>query len=71
MIEQGRTGYLARALDPHDLAEGMVWVLADDARRRRLSAEARQKAEANWSDVDVARRYLELYDSVMRSSRSR
>jgi glycosyltransferase involved in cell wall biosynthesis len=61
LIEHTRTGFLARAFEPEDLAHGIAWVLEDGERWRTLSARAREKTEREFEAASVARRYVELY----------
>ncbi len=65
MIEHRRNGYLARAFDAADLAEGMRWLLEDDQRWQELSFRARQKVLEEFAMPVVARRHLELYRRVL------
>lgn len=44
-----RTGYLARRCDAKDLAGGIEWVLADDARYLALCSESRNHAVGSYS----------------------
>jgi glycosyltransferase involved in cell wall biosynthesis len=65
LIDHQENGYLARPYDPADLADGIAWILADDARRERLSARAREKTEREFDARIAARRYVQLYASLM------
>jgi len=65
LIEHNRTGYLARAYDPGDLAQGIAWVLENEERRRSLSLQARQKAEQEFALEKVTKRYMELYREIL------
>lgn len=65
MIEHRRNGYLARALDSGDLAEGIRWALEDAGRNRDLSERARQKVLETFAMSVVARRHFELYQEVI------
>jgi len=64
IVAHERTGYLARPFEIDDLARGIAWVLEDGERRRLLSRQARQKAESEFSQGVVARRYLGLYEEL-------
>jgi len=68
LVEHGRTGYLARAFEIDDLTEGISWVLDDADRLKRLSIQARQKVEDEFSLERVARRYMELYTTLAERS---
>lgn len=65
LIEHQRTGYLAQAFDPEDLARGILWVLEDEERSRDLSQAARAKAVREYSLALTADRYLGLYNRIM------
>lgn len=58
MIDHGENGYTARYRDADDLAEGIRYVLGHD-----LRAAARRKAATAYDEADVARKYLQLYNS--------
>lgn len=65
-VEHKKTGYLAKAYDIEELANGILWVLGDDKRYLTLSKAARQRAVNLWSQEIVAKKYLELYEIVAR-----
>lgn len=69
MIEHQVTGYLARAFEVTDLADGISWVLADDARLRALKAAARVKAEREFGSDLQAERMLAIYEQATAASR--
>jgi phosphatidyl-myo-inositol alpha-mannosyltransferase len=50
--------------DPDALAEAVVALLADEARRRGLGEAARELAQANYSWDDIAGRLVEIYERV-------
>jgi len=60
------TGYLARALDSEDLAEGISWILEDAGRRNALKAAARTRATQLWSPQVVVPQYLSIYRAMAR-----
>jgi glycosyltransferase involved in cell wall biosynthesis len=64
LVENGVTGYLAEPQNTADLARGIIWMLEDDDRRRRLSQASRDKVEKHFSSFQVARRYAELYRTL-------
>ncbi|MGH8758046.1 MAG: glycosyltransferase family 4 protein [Burkholderiales bacterium] len=68
MIEHRRNGVLARPFDAADLAEGLNWVMADEARRRALGARAREKAVEEFEMSKVAYRHAELYRTILGAS---
>ncbi|HWQ37916.1 MAG TPA: glycosyltransferase family 4 protein [Burkholderiales bacterium] len=65
MIEHRENGYLAQPFDPSALADGLQWVLEDDARRARLAERARAKVLEEFEMSRVARRYLALYQEIL------
>ncbi len=68
MIEHRRNGFLARPFDAVDLAEGLNWVMAEEARRRALGARAREKAVEEFEMSKVAYRHAELYRIILGAS---
>ena len=64
IVEHEKTGYLAKAFDTHDLAEGIRWVVANADRRQRLSCQSRNAAVAKFACSLVAEQYLHLYEKV-------
>jgi glycosyltransferase involved in cell wall biosynthesis len=69
IVDHRRTGYLARALDTADLADGIRWVLSDPARHGDLCRAARVKAVTCFDAAIVAARYAELYGQVLAGAR--
>lgn len=67
IVQHEETGYLARAFDTQDLAEGIRWVVSDSSRREKLSRQARDTAVAKFSYPVVAEQYTKLYESLCRS----
>jgi len=61
MVEHQANGYLARAFDAEDFAEGIRWVLETKERHAALGARAARKVSEEFSIETVARRHLELY----------
>jgi glycosyltransferase involved in cell wall biosynthesis len=69
MIEHQTTGYLARAFEVTDLADGISWVLADEARLRALKAAARTKAQREFGSDLQAQRMLAIYERAIANTR--
>ena len=65
MIDHQTTGYLARAFDVNDLADGLSWVLADESRLSALKTAARMKAERDFGSDLQAERMLAIYERAM------
>lgn len=59
------TGYLAQPFDTVDLAEGMAWILSDNAVRQNLSEASRTRAEKLWRPSTIAGQYLEVYERAI------
>ncbi|MFM7023004.1 MAG: glycosyltransferase [Flavobacteriales bacterium] len=59
-----QTGYVARAYDTDDFADGILWVLSDNERRKTLSVSARKNIVEKFSPGFVSDRYMELYSSI-------
>ena len=66
MVDHLQTGYLAKPFDTADLATGIRWVL-NAKNHSKLSVNARNKILEEFDSINVARRYIALYDSVIRS----
>lgn len=65
LIDHQVNGYLARANDATDLADGLAWVLQDSSRRDALSTAARNKAEREFDIHSIVRRYRAVYESLL------
>ena len=64
IVEHQRSGYLAKAFDTVDLAEGIAWVLAH-RETGQLGKQARVLAEARFAAPVVAEQYLDIYKQVL------
>ena len=69
MIEHQATGYLARAFEATDLADGIFWVLANEARLKALKMAARSKAEREFGSALQAERMLATYGRAIANAR--
>jgi glycosyltransferase involved in cell wall biosynthesis len=67
MVTHQENGYLVEVGDVQGLADGVVWVLEDPERWERLSKAARKKAVDEYDQVKIAKRYLKLYESLLRN----
>ena len=67
IVVHKQTGYLAKAFDAADLAEGIRWVLADQARYLALAANARLEAVERFSYPVVADQYSHVYQAAVAS----
>lgn len=64
MIDHKKNGYLAKEKDSEDLGQGILWCL-DNNNENQLSMNARKKVEENFSQGIVAKKYMELYKSLI------
>ena len=69
IVEHQRTGYLAKAFDTEDLAEGIAFVL-DQRKTELLGHQAREKAIKQFSYEVVAPLYEAVYRAALENSRS-
>ena len=67
IVVHKQTGYLAKAFDAADLAEGIRWVLADQVRYLALAANARLEAVERFSYPVVADQYSHVYQAAVAS----
>ena len=68
IVTHQETGWLAKAFDTKDLADGIVWILEDKARHTAISIAARRQAIERFSEPVVAARYANLYRLVLDQS---
>jgi glycosyltransferase involved in cell wall biosynthesis len=59
------TGYLARAFDTEDMADGLHWILGEANRREALGQSARARALRLWAPEVVVPQYLSIYRSLV------
>lgn len=64
-VDHEVSGYLAQPYDVEDLANGITWVLEDEARHRELAANARQKVVTEFTKEREAERYAALYRELL------
>ncbi len=65
IVTHRATGWLAKAFDSADLAEGVLWLLADEARHITIAAAARRQAVKRFAEPVIAAKYAELYHQVL------
>lgn len=68
LVTHRENGYLAAPLDTADLARGIAWVLERQRADNGLGVNARRHAVANYAQAPVARRYIELYNRILRKA---
>ena len=61
IISHKKTGYLAQPFEAYSLAKGIEWVIEDEERNKKLSIEARIKAEKEWDSEIIAQKYIKAY----------
>lgn len=64
-VADGETGVLVPPRDVDSLAAAIRELAADPARARRLGAAGRARVGREFSDAEMARRVLEVYDAVV------
>jgi glycosyltransferase involved in cell wall biosynthesis len=65
MIEDGKTGLLARCGDVQELARAIAFLLDHEEERKAMAAQARGRAEAVFSRDTQVDKYLELYSCLV------
>lgn len=63
----GETGYLVDIDDPAGLAQRVLGLLADPAQREEMGRRGREWVLENFAYPVIARQYLEVFQSVIRS----
>jgi glycosyltransferase involved in cell wall biosynthesis len=69
MISHRENGYVAVSRDSADLMAGLEWVIGDPKRHLALGSSARQKVESDYTLELQARRYLELFQDILRTEK--
>ena len=62
MIDHLHNGYVANYKSVEDLANGIKWTLSDDY--KSLSDMARQKVLSTYSENQIAKQYINLYNKI-------
>jgi glycosyltransferase involved in cell wall biosynthesis len=65
IVDHLKTGYKADAFKPADLAEGVKSVISDEAKRKKLGANARENVETYFDIKITALKYVDLYKSLV------
>jgi glycosyltransferase involved in cell wall biosynthesis len=71
LISHKVNGYLAKAYDTNDLADGIEWVLNDDNNYDDMSNSARKSIINNFSSDVIAEKYLKLYSEALHLDRNK
>lgn len=64
LVADGGTGLLVPAREPERLAEAIRSLVSDPELGRRLGAAGRERVEREFSEAEMTRRVLEVYDAV-------
>jgi glycosyltransferase involved in cell wall biosynthesis len=64
MISHLENGYVAKYRNAQDFADGIVWVL-EKQRRNTLGKLARQKAENEYCEEQIAGKYANIYHQLI------
>ena len=67
IVDHLKDGYLAEPFNTMDLANGIIWVITDSQRQKKMSVNARRKAETAFSMPVVAMQYESIYLSLLAS----
>ena len=69
IVDHQQSGWLAPAFDTDSLAEGIAWVLEDQARWDQLSGHARQSALEKFAPEIVIAQYMKVYERARHQGR--
>ncbi len=69
IVSHRETGWLAEAFNAVDMAEGLMWLIEDNARHVALATASRIQAVARFSEPVVAGKYAELYEHLLKHPR--
>ena len=65
IIDHEKNGYLAKPFDTSDLAYGIEWILNNE-NYYELCQNAREKVVREFDSVVVAKKYIELYEGIIK-----
>jgi glycosyltransferase involved in cell wall biosynthesis len=68
-IEDGVTGFLAKAFDTDALADAAIEILRNSERASAMSVAARERALRLWAPEAILSKYMRVFDSVASGSR--
>jgi glycosyltransferase involved in cell wall biosynthesis len=69
MVSHKINGYLASPFSSKELANGIDWVLMNKS-KHQLRKKAREQVIENYSEADVVKKYITLYQKILTSKRS-
>ena len=64
IIQHQKTGYLAKAFDIRDLANGITWVLEQNG-SNKLGNNARERAVEKFSEKKISEDYVSIYKKIL------
>jgi glycosyltransferase involved in cell wall biosynthesis len=67
IIDHKKTGYLAKAFDTKDLANGISWVL-DQSNNKHLKNNIRDQAVKKFAEKKISQDYLNIYENLLKLS---
>ena len=65
IVKHQQTGYLAKAFDVVDFANGITWTL-DHNKSMQLGNNARKHAELYFSEDKIAQEYMSIYNKILK-----
>ncbi|MTC55629.1 MULTISPECIES: glycosyltransferase [Providencia] len=65
IIEHKKTGYLAKPFCIDDLANGIIWILANKLYQSDIRDNVRKKAEKLWASDVVIEKYIDVYKKAL------
>ena len=67
MIDHLHNGYVAEYKSAEDFANGIYWTLSE-GEYQSLSEEARRKVTTSYSESSIAKKYIEIYNKIIRNN---
>ena len=70
IVNHRENGWLSKPFDTQDLAEGILWIIEDDDRYKKLSNNAREHVIKNYDPEKIAQQYKQVYDDVLKKHKT-
>lgn len=64
-VTHQETGYLAKSYDAIDFGEGIKSIIANEEKHKVMGNKSREYVLSNYNQVDIAKRYKNLYNSII------
>ncbi|MEH1830571.1 MAG: glycosyltransferase family 4 protein [Nostoc sp.] len=64
IVDHQKNGYRAKCFSDQDLANGIIWVIENKQRHKKLCSSAREKAEQKFNLELITRSYLSVYEQA-------